>query len=179
MERVPKAPQKNRIKQISSAMPVRQSERCVCNSQKTLKNWRHLKGISKAKANRNQAVRAQPAERSFNQQLVPYQANFVEEHQKEARKCKASLDYLWLAYMSKGTQPAKNAEQSNETQAVNGSESNNNFPMHNPVAQAVQNGATASGQETENVSKTSRVLTLTLRENLFQVNEREIVNESK
>ena len=48
-----------------------------------------------------------------------------------------------------------NAEQSNTTQAVNDSESNNNYPMDNPVAQTVQNGATATGQETENVSETS------------------------
>ena len=87
--------------------------------------------------------------------LVPYQANFVEEHLKEARKCKASLDYQWLAYISKGTQPAMNTEQSNTTQAVNDSESNNNYPMDNPVAQTVQNGAKASGRETEKVSETS------------------------
>ena len=86
---------------------------------------------------------------------MPYQANFVEEHLKEARKCKASLDYHWLAYISKGTQPEVIAEQSNAIQAVNDSESNNNYPTDNPVAQTVQNGATASGQETENVSKTS------------------------
>ena len=86
--------------------------------------------------------------------LVPYQANFVEEHLKEARKCKASLDYHWLAYISKGTQPAMNAEQSNATQAVNDNESNN-YQTDNPVAQTVQNGATASGQETENASETS------------------------
>ena len=86
---------------------------------------------------------------------MPYQANFVEEHLKEARKCKASLDYHWLAYISKVTQPAMNAEQSNATQAVNDSESNNNYPTDNPVAQTVQNGATASGQETENASETS------------------------
>ena len=65
------------------------------------------------------------------------------------------MDYHWLAYISTGTQPAMNAEQSNTTQAVNDSESNNNYPMDNPVAQAVQNGATASGQETENFSETS------------------------
>ena len=47
---------------------------------------------------------------------VPYQSNFVEEHLKEARKCKASLDYHWLAYISKGTQPEMNAAQSNATQ---------------------------------------------------------------
>ena len=45
-----------------------------------------------------------------------------------------------------------NAEQSNASQAVNDSESNNNYPTNNPVAQTVQNGATASGKETENVS---------------------------
>ena len=87
--------------------------------------------------------------------LAPYQANFVEEHLKEARKCKASLDYHWLAYISKGTQPEMNPEQSNATQAVNDNESNNNYPTDNPVAQTVQNGATASGQETENASETS------------------------
>ena len=86
---------------------------------------------------------------------MPYQSNFVEEHLKEARKCKASLDYHWLAYISKSTQPEMNAEQSNATQAVNNSESNNNYPTDSPAAQTVQNGATASGQETENVSETS------------------------
>ena len=48
-----------------------------------------------------------------------------------------------------------NAEQSNATQAANDSESHNNYPTDSPVAQAVQNGATASGQETDNVSETS------------------------
>ena len=48
-----------------------------------------------------------------------------------------------------------NAEQSNTTQAVNDRESNKNYPTDNPVAQIVQNGARASGQETENVSETS------------------------
>ena len=86
---------------------------------------------------------------------MPYQANFAEKYLKEARKCKASLDYHWLAYIGKGTQPEMNAEQSNATQAVNDSESNNDNPMDNPVAQTSQNGATASGQETENVSETS------------------------
>ena len=86
---------------------------------------------------------------------MPHQANFVEEHLKEARKCKASLDYHWLAYMSKGTPPEMNAEQSNSTQAVNDSESNNNYPMDIPAAQTVQNVATASGQKTENASETS------------------------
>ena len=96
-----------------------------------------------------------PKQLQRRNKLVPYQANFVEEHLKKARKCKASLDYLWLSYISKGTHPAMNAEQSNATQAVNNIESNNNYPTDNPVAQTVQNGATASGQETENVSETS------------------------
>ena len=48
-----------------------------------------------------------------------------------------------------------NAEQSNATQAVNDNKSNNNYPTDNPVAQTVQNGATASDQETEIVSETS------------------------
>ena len=86
---------------------------------------------------------------------MSYQANFVEEHLKEERMCKASLDYYWLAYISKGTQPAMNAERSNTIQAVNDSESNNNYPTDNPVAQTVQHGATASGQDTENVSEAS------------------------
>ena len=47
-----------------------------------------------------------------------------------------------------------NAEQSNATQAVKNSEGNN-YPMDNAVAQTLQNGATASDQETENVSETS------------------------
>ena len=54
---------------------------------------------------------------------VHYQVNFVKEHLKEARKCKASLDYHWLAYINKGMHPTMNAEQSNITQAVNDSES--------------------------------------------------------
>ena len=48
-----------------------------------------------------------------------------------------------------------NAEQSNTTQAVNDNESNNNYPTDNPVAQTLQTGATASGQDMENVSETS------------------------
>ena len=95
-----------------------------------------------------------PKQLQRRNKLVPYQANFVEEHLKEARKRKASLDYHWLAYISKGTQPEMNAEQSNATQAVNDNESNN-YHTDNPVAQTVQNGATASGQETENASETS------------------------
>ena len=46
-----------------------------------------------------------------------------------------------------------NAEQSNKIKEVNDSESKNSFPMGNPVAQTVQNGATASGQGTENFSE--------------------------
>ena len=48
-----------------------------------------------------------------------------------------------------------NAEQSNATQAVNNNESKNKYPTDNPIAQTVQNGATASGQGTENVLETS------------------------
>ena len=48
-----------------------------------------------------------------------------------------------------------NAEQSNATQAVNDSKSNNNYPTDNAVTQTVQKGATASGQDQENVSETS------------------------
>ena len=83
-----------------------------------------------------------PKQLQRQNKLMPYQANFVEEHLKEARKCKASLDYR-LAYISKGTQPEMNAEQSNATQAMIDSEGNNNYPTDNPVAQTVQNGATA------------------------------------
>ena len=96
-----------------------------------------------------------PKQLQRRNKLVPYQANCVEEHLKEARKCKASLDYHWLAFINKGTQPAMNAEQSNTTQAVNDSKSNTNYLTDNPVAQTVQNGATASGQETEIASETS------------------------
>ena len=96
-----------------------------------------------------------PKQLQRRNKLAPYPTSVVEEHLKEARKCKASSDYHWLAYISKGTQPAMNAEQSNATQAVNDSESDNNYPTDNPVAQTVQNGAKSSGQETENVSETS------------------------
>ena len=48
-----------------------------------------------------------------------------------------------------------NAEQSNTTQAVHDSKNNNNYPTDNPVAQKVQKRATASGQDTENISETS------------------------
>ena len=96
-----------------------------------------------------------PKQLQLRIKLVPYQANFVEEDLKEATKCKASSDYHWLAYISKGTQPAMNAEQSNTTQAATDSGSNNNYPTDNPDAQTMQNGATASGQDTKNVSETS------------------------
>ena len=86
---------------------------------------------------------------------MPSQANFDEEHLKEARKCKSSLDYHWLAYINKGTQPEMNAKQSKAIQTVNDSDINNNYPTDNPVAQTVQNEATASGQQTENVSESS------------------------
>ena len=77
--------------------------------------------------------------------FVPYQADFVEEHLKEAKKSEAGLVYRWLAYISKGTQPATNAKQSNATQAVNNSENYNQYQTDNPFAQTVQNGATAGG----------------------------------
>ena len=86
---------------------------------------------------------------------MPYQANFDEEHLKEARECKASLDYHCFSYKSKGTPPAMNAEQSTATQELNDNKSNSNYPTDNPVAHTVQNEATASGQETENISETS------------------------
>ena len=94
-----------------------------------------------------------PKQLQRRNKLVPYQANFFEEHLKEARKCKASLDYHWLSYISKDTQPAMYAEYSNAIQAVKYNDSNNNYPTDNPVAQRVQSGATASGQETENKSR--------------------------
>ena len=77
---------------------------------------------------------------------VPYKAYLFEEHLKEAGKCKASLNDHWLAHICKGTQPAMNAEQSNSTQAMNDSEGDNNYPTDNPVAQKVQNGATATAK---------------------------------
>ena len=52
-----------------------------------------------------------PKQLQRRNKLVPYQAKFAEEHLKEARKCKASLDYHWLSYISKVTLPAMNAEQ--------------------------------------------------------------------
>ena len=65
------------------------------------------------------------------------------------------MDYHWLAYISKDPQPAMNEEQSNTSQAVSNNESKNNYPTDNPVSQIVQNGATASSQDTKNVSETS------------------------
>ena len=96
-----------------------------------------------------------PKQLQHQNKLAPHPTVFLEEHLKAARKCKTSLDYNWLAYKIKGTQPAMNAEQSNTTKSVNNSESNSNCPTNKPVAQTVQNGATASGRETENVSETS------------------------
>ena len=115
--------------------------------------WNKLKVLYQQTFHHLEEVKTKQLQRQ--KKFVTYQANFVEEHLKKARKCKASLEYHWLAYISKGTQPAMNLEQSNTTQAVNDSESNNNCPTDNPVAQTVQNGATTSGQETENVSETS------------------------
>ena len=98
-----------------------------------------------------------PKQLQHQNKLAPHPTVFVEEHVKAARECKASLDYNWLAYKSKGTQPEMNAEQSNTTKAVNNSESNNNCPTDKPVAQKVQNGATARARERERecVSETS------------------------
>ena len=96
-----------------------------------------------------------PTQLHHRNKLVPCRANFIEVHLKKSRKCKAKLDYQWLAHISKGTQPAVNAEQSDITQAMNDNESNKNYTTDNAVAQTVQNGATASDQETENVSETS------------------------
>ena len=56
-----------RIKQNNSNKPVRQTEEC--NSIKKLKCKPCSKEMCKAKANSNQTIQAQPAERSFNQQL--------------------------------------------------------------------------------------------------------------
>ena len=96
-----------------------------------------------------------PKQLQRRNKLEPYPTNFVEEHPKEARKCKASLDYHWLAYIGKGTQPQMNAEKSNTTPAVNDSGGKKNYPTNNPVAQTVQKRATASRQDTENVSEIS------------------------
>ena len=51
--------------------------------------------------------------------------------------------------------PTMNTEQSSFNQALNESESRNNYPTDNPVPQTVQNRLTASGQDTENISETS------------------------
>ena len=66
---------------------------------------------------------------------------------------KFGLSLACIYKQPEGTQPEK-AEQSNTTQAMYDRESNN-YPEDISVAQTVQNGATASGQETENVSETS------------------------
>ena len=96
-----------------------------------------------------------PNQMQRRNKLAPYPTGFVEEHLKEAMKCKSSLDYYWLAYKSKGTQPAMNAEQSSATQRLKNSGSKKSYPTDTSVAQTVQNGATASCQETENVPETS------------------------
>ena len=88
-----------------------------------------------------------PKQLQCRNKLVPYWTNFVDEHLKEARKCKASLDYHWLAHISKGTESAMNSEQSNANQVVNDSESNNSCPPDNPVAQTVQNCKMEQQQE--------------------------------
>ena len=62
-----------------------------------------------------------PKQLQRQNKLAPYPTNFVEDHPKQARKCKASLDYHWLAHIGKGIQPQKNAEKSNTTPAVNDS----------------------------------------------------------
>ena len=73
--------------------------------------------------------------------LAPYPTSFVEKHLKEARKCKASLDYHWLAYISKGTQPAMKAEQRNTTQPLNDSESRSNNNNNNQCKMEQQQAA--------------------------------------
>ena len=88
-------------------------------------------------------------------QLAPYPTNLLEEQLQQARECKANLDIHWLAYISKGTQPVMNTEQSNTSQTVNESESNNNYPTDNSATQTLQNGTVANDQNTENISETS------------------------
>ena len=65
------------------------------------------------------------------------------------------MDRLWLAYTSIGTQTAVDVEESNPTKALNKNKSNSNYPTIFSVAQKVENGAIASGYDTENVSETS------------------------
>ena len=48
-----------------------------------------------------------------------------------------------------------NTEQSNTSQAVNESESNNNYPTDNSATQMLQNVTVANDQNTENISETS------------------------
>ena len=48
-----------------------------------------------------------------------------------------------------------NTEQSNTSQAVNESESNNNYPTDNSATQTLQNDTIANDQNTENISETS------------------------
>ena len=70
-------------------------------------------------------------------------------------KWKASLDYYWFAYISKGTQQAMKAEQRDTNEAVNSNERNKTYPTDNSVTQTVQYEATPSGQDTQNISETS------------------------
>ena len=70
-----------------------------------------------------------------------------------------------------------NAEQSNKTDAINNSESNNNHQMDKPVVQRVQNGATASGQYTDNVLKTTS--TKQRREERFRKIDIEFENKNQ
>ena len=121
---------------------------------KTLHGYKVNEDSDQIKKLRSSTNRLITFKKKFSRKkLLPYQANFVEEHLKEARLRKASSDNHWLAHVSKGTQPAMNAEQSSRTQAVN--DSNNNYPTQNPVSQTLINGATSSHQELENISKTS------------------------
>ena len=65
------------------------------------------------------------------------------------------MDYHWIACISNGTQTAVNRDQGKASQAMNDTENNNKYPADNSVAQTVQNGTTASGQDTESVLETS------------------------
>ena len=96
-----------------------------------------------------------PKQLQGRNQLAPYPTNFLEEQLQQARECKGNLDIHWFAYISKGTQPEMNTQQSNTSQAVNESESNKNYPTDNSATQMLQNGTVANDQNTENISETS------------------------
>ena len=82
---------------------------------------------------------------------MPYQPNFVEEHLKETKKFKASLAGIYKQRQATSNEcRAKQHNSSSERQRVQ-----NNYPTNNPVAKTVQEGATASGPDTDNVSETS------------------------